>query len=270
MIDKKSLLAQYDREMRVEIEYPEARKEILPEVVRFISPSPGMNFILYSCLVETNADRVIQEQIEAFKGMGRPLAWKVYDHDHPVDLKERLVKHGFEQDEEPGAIMVLDLHDVHPALLAPQAQDVRKLQSNSQLEDVIWVEERVWGENFGWIRQRLGSHMAMPGYLSVYVAYVENRPACAAWIYFHTRSQFASLWGGSTLEEYRQRGLYKAILAARVQEARRRGYRYLTIDASAMSEPIVARFGFHLLDRACDYAWKGAKGRDRGPGIRGE
>lgn len=264
MIDLQKVLTDYDREMRVEIEYPEARKETLPEVVRFISPSPGMNFILYSCLNASNAEQVIQEQIEAFRQMGRPLSWKVYDHDQPSDLKERLVAQGFEQDEEPGAIMVLDLHDVHPALLAPVNLDVRRLQSSSQLEDVIWVEEQVWGGSFEWIRQRLGSHMALPGYLSVYVAYMDGKPACSAWIYFHTKSQFASLWGGSTLKEYRKRGLYSAILAARVQEARQRGYRYLTIDASSMSEPIVARYGFHLLDRACDYAWKGLKNRDQG------
>ncbi len=262
MIEKKSLLAQYDREMRVEIEYPEARKETLPGLIRFVSPSRGMNFVLYSCLNEENADRVIQEQVEDYQKMGHPLSWKVYDHDQPLDLKDRLVTHGFVQDEEPGAIMVLDLHDVHPALLALPSQDVRKLQSPAQLEDVIRVEEVVWGENFDWIRQRLGSHMVMPGYLSVYVAYIEGVPACAAWIYFHAKSQFASLWGGSTRKEYRRRGLYSATLAARVQEARQRGYRYLTIDASSMSEPIVKRFGFHLLDRACDYTWKG-------PGNRG-
>jgi GNAT superfamily N-acetyltransferase len=115
----------------------------------------------------------------------------------------------------------------------------------------------VWGANFGWMRQRMGDHMAIPGYLSIFVAYVDQRPACAGWTYFHPNSQFAGLWGGSTLPEYRKRGLYTAVLAARVQEAIQRGYRYLTIEAGPMSRPIVATHGFQLLTMTASYGWKG-------------
>jgi hypothetical protein len=85
--------------------------------------------------------------------------------------------------------------------------------------------------------------MAIPDYLSVFVAYVENQPACAGWIYYSS-PHFAGLWGGSTLATYRGRGLYTAVLAARVREARARGVPYLTIDAGSMSRPIVERLGF--------------------------
>jgi hypothetical protein len=42
-----------------------------------------------------------------------------------------------------------------------------------------------------------------------------------------------------------------------VQEARRRGYRFLTIDASPMSRPIVAKHGFQVLTYAHACEWKG-------------
>ncbi len=70
----------------------------------------------------------------------------------------------------------------------------------------------------------------------------------SARLFYDGRSPFASLWGGSTLASHRKRGFYTALLAVRVQEAIRRGARYLTIDASPMSRPIVARFGFVHLD----------------------
>ena len=72
-------------------------------------------------------------------------------------------------------------------------------------------------------------------------------------MYYHLHSQFAGLWSGATLPAYRRRGLYTAVLAVRVQEAIRRGYHFLTIDASPMSRPIVARHGFQLLTYACYY-----------------
>jgi GNAT superfamily N-acetyltransferase len=69
-------------------------------------------------------------------------------------------------------------------------------------------------------------------------------------MYLTPRSQFASLWGGSTLPEFRGRGLYSALLEARITEARQHGIRFLTIDAMAMSRPIAARFGFQVLTHA--------------------
>jgi GNAT superfamily N-acetyltransferase len=89
------------------------------------------------------------------------------------------------------------------------------------------------------------------------VAYVQNVAAACAWIRFPPGSPFASLWGGATLPELRNRGLYTALLAARVQEARARGWRYLTIDAGHMSRPIVEKRGFRLLTYATACNWRG-------------
>jgi hypothetical protein len=215
-----------------------------------------MSFILYSRLNEQNADAVIQQQIDYFTRRKLPFVWKVYDHDSPADLKDRLAARGFEV-EDPDAVMVLDLQTAPPALLAPVTVDVRRLTDPAQLADVIAVEEAVWGSNFDWIHARMGHHLTIPGYLSIYVAYVEGRPACAGWTYYHPNSsRFASLWGGSTLPTMRRQGLYSAVLAARVQEAIQRGRQYLLIDAGPMSRPIVTRHGFRLLTYAHERGWK--------------
>ncbi|MCU0485485.1 MAG: GNAT family N-acetyltransferase, partial [Anaerolineales bacterium] len=112
------------------------------------------------------------------------------------------------------------------------------------LQDVITVLAEVWHGDFAWVWDRLGAHLEIPGYLNVYAAYVNDVPASVAWIYFHPGSQFASLWGGSTREAYRRRGLYAALLRARAQAALRQGARYLTVDATPMSAPILERHGF--------------------------
>jgi len=107
----------------------------------------------------------------------------------------------------------------------------------------------------GWVPERLGGDMARPGYLSVYVAYVDDRPACAGWIYFHANGQFADLWGGSTVPGQRGRGLYTAVLHARLKEAADRGYRFVTTDASPMSRPILAKHGCQLLTMSWPCKW---------------
>jgi predicted acetyltransferase len=118
------------------------------------------------------------------------------------------------------------------------------------------VLETVHGGSYAWIRERLGMHMEIPGYISIYVAYVDQQPASTAWIYFYPGSPFAGLWAGATLEPYRGRGLYTALLATRAQEAMRREYRYLYLNASDMSQPIVKKLGFQAFAtlRAYEYS----------------
>ncbi len=55
---------------------------------------------------------------------------------------------------------------------------------------------------------------------------------------------FASMWGGSTVPEQRGLGMYRALVARRADEARRRGFRFLTTDARETSRPILERVGF--------------------------
>ena len=247
-MNTQEVLALYDRDQRREIDFPGMRREVLPHVIRFVRPMPGMSFVLYSNLDETTADAAIAEQLGYFGRLRSDFEWKVYSHDQPADLAARLVARGFAA-EEPDAIMALDVAAAPASLLTPPTADVRRLTNPAQLADVVNVLEPVWKGDFSWVHDRLGKHMMIDGYLSVFVAYVGGVPACAGWTYYNP-GHFAGLWGGSTLPAYRGQGLYTAVLAARVREARERGVRYLTIDAGEMSRPIVARHGFELLTMA--------------------
>ena len=249
---QKEFLDLFDKETRREITYPDMRKDILPWGVRFVRPAPGMSFIKYFSLDERTADTAILEQIDYFKNTDQPFSWIVFDHDTPGDMKERLRAHGFEPDE-PGAVMVLDLNDASAELWTPVQADVRRITRREQLGDVISILEQVWGGNFEWIWDRMGSQLEIPGYLSIYTAYVEDQPASVGWIHYPPQSQFAGLFGGSTVTEQRGHGFYKAILAQRTQDALARGRHYLIVEAGSMSQQIVARYGFRHLSTAQDF-----------------
>jgi len=257
MMDHLDLLTLYDTQLRIELDQPRVRREVLPRLVRYIKPAPGMNIVSYSRLEEQEIDRVIEEQIAYFTTLNQPFSWHVCDHDSPPALGERLIAHGFAPDDDPDAVMVLDVRDASPALLASVTADVRAITQPDRLKVVAQIEAQVLGGNFDWLTQRLGEHLAVPDYLNVYVAYADDQPACAGWVYFHPHSQFAGLFGGATLPAYRGRGLYTAALAGRVQAAIRRGYRYLVTGASPMSRPILARHGFQLLTHLYAYEWAG-------------
>ena len=247
------ILEKFTRQMRIEMSFPDMEKEVSARVVRFSRPAPGMSQILYARLDEDTADAEIQSQIDSFTGRELPFSWKAYGYDTPSDLVERLARHGFTPDP-PDDVMVLDMVDTPSTLLAPPAGDVRQIEAR-HLGDVVQVLENVWGGNFNWVYQRLGAHLAVPDYLSIFAAYIDGQPGCAGWIYYHPGSEFASLWGGSTVPTMRNKGLYTAILAARIQEARNRGIRYLVTDASPMSRPTLGKFGFFQLTTVvqCEY-----------------
>jgi hypothetical protein len=124
------------------------------------------------------------------------------------------------------------------------------------LNDVIYVLDQVWGGHNTWVHDRLGGHLQVTGYLSVYIAYVENRPASVAWTYF-PRGHFATLFAGSTIVEYRKQGLYTSLLATRIQEIRQRGYHFAVVETGNMSRPLVAKHGFQHLTTVHDYQWQG-------------
>lgn len=86
-----------------------------------------------------------------------------------------------------------------------------------------------------------------PEQLSVYIALADGEPASSAWIRFYPGRQFAELYGGATVARHRGQGLYTTRIKARAEEARRRGARFLRVDASAMSRPFLEKRGFVFL-----------------------
>jgi len=256
-MDTLEMRALYDEDQRKAIEYPDMRRDVQPMVVRHIDTSGGgEGTIVYSRLNETNVDEAIREQVAYFEGIGQDFEWKVYDYDHPADLKDRLGSHGFAVGEDE-AIMVLDLEEARTTLWQPVHADVRRILSAERIWDVLTVERQVWDEDFTGLARYLGDSLRnYSEQMSIYVAYANDEPASTAWIYFPKRSQFASLWGGSTVDAFRRQGLYTALLAVRAQEARRRQVRYLTVDARPMSRPILEKYGFEVIGHSFPCRWK--------------
>jgi hypothetical protein len=76
---------------------------------------------------------------------------------------------------------------------------------------------------------------------------------CAGWVRYIAGTEFATLWGGSTLEQWRRRGVYGAVVRYRARLAVERGYSYLQVDASDNSRPILERAGFVAVTTTTPY-----------------
>jgi hypothetical protein len=69
------------------------------------------------------------------------------------------------------------------------------------------------------------------------------------------RDRFRRAVGGSTLAAWRRRGIYRALVAIRAQRAAVRGVRYLEVDASDKSAPILRQLGFRAVTTTTPYVW---------------
>lgn len=252
--------ALYDVEERRDIEYPDLERQVLPHVVRQISRSGLTPTIIHSSLSAGNADAVIRQQIAWARMQGHGLEWKLYDYDAPPDLSQRLLRHGFAADDE-GAILALDLAKIPPALAQPLVHDVRRLTRAEQVErDMGGVLSAVWQMEFKRLVRELSETLErLPDQVSIYVAYIDGAPAATARSFFAPHSRFVSLWAGSTLPEQRGRGLYTALLAARLQEAAARGRQFAVVEAGPMSRPILEKHGFVCIATATEFTWKANK-----------
>lgn len=246
----------YDQEQRREPEDPAMRREVTGPVVRLVSLHDRRSCVIYSRLSSDNAEAAIEEQIDYFNAIGHGFEWKVYSHDAPPDLKERLIARGFALDETE-AILVLDLQELPAALASPPRHKVRRVTDASGLRDLLAVHQAVWGDDTMGLEERLTRELRdQPDRTSCYVAYVDGVAASAARLNVDPKRQFASLWGGSTVPAYRKQGLFTSLVAVRAQEARQRGARFLTVDARPMSRPILERLGFQLLSFANALNWR--------------
>ena len=88
-----------------------------------------------------------------------------------------------------------------------------------------------------------------------WVAEAEGRVVSAGRLDFVEGTEFAGLWGGATLPEWRGRGIYRALTAARARSALAYGARYLQSDCSPMSRPILERSGLVAITTSTPYVW---------------
>jgi GNAT superfamily N-acetyltransferase len=219
-------------------------------VVRHLPRAGAQYWVSYSRHLHDEIDAAIAHEIEHLKSLSpryTSLEWKAYDHDAPANLVERLAAHGFEI-EAREAFLALQVNDAPADLLAPVSLDVRRVIDAQGVRDYFGVAAKVFDRDYSeWAGELEKQVIAGDPSVSVFVAYDEGKPVSSARITYDPGSQFAGLWGGATLASHRGKGCYTALVAARLQEALQRGVRFLYIDASPMSRPILERRGFVLL-----------------------
>lgn len=227
-------------------------------VTRVTTPHQGFAFSdgLHGASVD-EIDGYIARAKDLFASRGEAFEWKLYSNDHPK-LAERLRAAGFEPEDDE-AVMVGLVADTLDAGTAPDGVEIRSTTDRIDLDRIAAMESEVWGEDWSWLAGDLADRIeADPDNIVLLVAEADGHVVSAAWLVVMAGTRFGGLWGGSTLEAWRGRGIYRALVAERARIAQQRGLQYLQVDASDDSRPILERLGMQRVATTRPWIWKPA------------
>jgi len=201
-------------------------------------------------------DDVIRRERAAADTGGYAVEWKVYGHDRPADLPDRLVAAGFEADDVED-VLVLALDTPSLAAFGTSSHDIRVVHDDQGLADYAEISREIGRRNVDAERTALAVALReYPDELSVHIAYVDGEPASCGRVLYRPGGPYAELAGGRTKTTHRRQGLFTALVASRLREARERGRTHAFVDALPTSGPTLRRRGFQSITWTRPYVYE--------------
>jgi hypothetical protein len=260
-MDSSGLLAVYDSQLREEAEV--ARAESVHRQGPLLWARFGdQGMVTYRSLGGADGaalDELIRQTLAYFLDSTEvaSVEWKTRGHDRPPDLGQHLLAHGFTP-EEVETVMIGEAAALAVAVEVPAGLAVRRAGDGNDLRDDVRrasaVQSRVFAGLAGRDADRVAGQLAAdPEHLQLWLAEVGGQVVGAGSLDVVRGTQFAGLWGGAVVPEWRGRGVYRALTAARARAALARGATYLHSDCSAMSRPILERSGLRPVTTTTPY-----------------
>jgi GNAT superfamily N-acetyltransferase len=176
----------------------------------------------------------------------KQFAWFVGESATPGDLVERLRAAGATQYDEEPLLAAMVLTDAPEPV---EGVEVRRVLTLEDFVTTMGVQARAFGlseeeqvERAPELWDPIEQETTGTGFLAL----LDGEPVGSAAMLF-TTAGIPLLLGANVLPHARGRGLYRALVRARWEEARRRGASGLVVQAGQMSRPILERLGFRTV-----------------------
>ncbi|MFD9541104.1 GNAT family N-acetyltransferase [Streptomyces sp. NPDC060022] len=260
-MEPQSTLALFDHEMRENArpDGPGVRVERTGDLVRQTGGADDWNGVVWTApdLGPEQADAAIAAQVEHYTSLGHDeFEWKLYAHDSPADLGGRLAAAGFEA-EPAETLLVAEVAELPTSVELPAGVELRTVTDAAGVDLMVRAHELAFGTDGSRLRhQSLARLSEAPDTFVAVLAVAGGEPVSSARMELHPGTGFAGLWGGGTAAPWRGRGIYRALIAHRARIAAERGYRYLQVDATDESAPILRRLGFTALSTTTPYVYR--------------
>ena len=283
------MLAAFDAQIRRRAHGAGAVFEQADGVIRIVAADDGWTGVTCSDLDAATADAAIAAQIHRFGRGG--WEWKHYSYDRPDDLAQRLLSAGFVP-EPTEALLVASLADLALSTRPPDGVEIVPVTDGRGVQALVRVHDEVFGGDHSGLGRALSAELdreatdardrdpageptvppdrdltPVPTRVAAFLAVADGTPIAAGRVELAHGTDFASLWGGGTVAAWRGRGVFRCLVAHRAALAAGAGFRYLQVDASADSQPILRRLGFIELAKTTPFGLAGPVGRVVLPGL---
>lgn len=190
----------------------------------------------------------------------RSVEWKTRGHDHAPGLHDVLIARGF-LPEETESIMIGEASLLAGDVVVPAGVEIRRARTDAE----VLATERMQGIVFDDPDWRTRAEMTIRRLredetVELWTAVAEGEVISAGRLEPVAGTEFAGLWGGATLPQWRGRGIYRALTARRARSALAGGKRYLQSDSTEFSRPILERAGLVKVSTTTPYVWTPAEG----------
>lgn len=224
-------------------------REVRPGVILTHSPNPMPEFGSASRLrLGSDVDGSVREVRAWFAARARDrFVWSIGPSTAPTDLERRLLDLGAAPNptESELTAMVLD-HEPPPTPIDVAIRRVETFEDYVAKWEILFAAFEMPEAERDAVRATLGARWAQlladeTGW--TYLALIDGVPAAFGAL---RRTEPGPLYlsGGATLPSSRGRGLYRALVRARWEDAVRLAAGALVVQASDMSRPILERLGF--------------------------
>ncbi len=215
-----SLLAAYDEQLRTDAETPSAVAVTHLGPLRLVTFAGGRGFVTYKDLAGADAqtiERWVKEAVGHYRqdpGISR-VEWKTRGHDHAPGLHDALLDNGFTPDE-PESIMIGDARTLAADVPVPAGVELRRVTAAADVRAMCAMVGAVFDDpHSDEVADALLRRLGFGDGMELWVAESQGRIIGAGRLEPVRGSQFAGIWGGATRPEWRGRGVYRALTAAR-------------------------------------------------------
>ncbi|MBM7491668.1 ribosomal protein S18 acetylase RimI-like enzyme [Micromonospora luteifusca] len=261
MINSVGLLAAYDEQLRTDAETPSAVSVTRHGPLRLVTFAGGRGFVTYRDLGGADADtirRLVPETLAHYQADPEieRVKWKARGHDHAPGLHEALLENGFTADE-PESIMIGEARLLAVDVPLPEGVTLRRVSEEADVRAMSAMQDEAFENPVSDdMANALLRRLARDDGMELWVAEAGGRIVSAGRLEPVPGTDFAGIWGGATLAEWRGRGIYRALTAARARSALRMGKTLINSDSTEYSRPILERYGLIKVSTTTPYNWQ--------------
>jgi ribosomal protein S18 acetylase RimI-like enzyme len=214
--------------------------------------SDTFNKIGRARFTDSDADRRIAEAVTHFRRAGRPFAWWMGPGSRPLDLEERLGRHGLVSAESELG-MVLELRDLAPKPDTREDLVIRRVRSLREIAD----SSQVFAANseppdlaaIAFYTEAAPLLLRSECPMIHFVGYLDGQPVSTSELFIG--GGVAGLYSVATKKEFRRRSFASALAWAAANYARRQGLSKMVLESSEAGKGVYARLGFR---ECCHFA----------------